>query len=61
MNLNLIKILVDEQVIDAVVEKDEHFLGGHKVIYENQDGVSSIISIDLVNIVSDEYSGSTRN
>lgn len=61
MNSNQLKILVKEKVIEATVEEDSHFLGGKKVIYETQQGTTAIIAIDLVNIVSDEISGFTRN
>lgn len=61
MSLNLIKILSEEKIIEAVVEEDEHFLGGKKIIYQNQDGTTCIVSINLVNIINDEFSGSTRD
>lgn len=61
MSLNLIKILSEEKIIEAVVEEDEHFLGGKKVIYQNQDGTTCVMSLNLVNIIYDELSGSTRD
>lgn len=61
MNLSQIKILVEGRVIEGTIEEDSHFLGGKKVIYETKSGVTAILSINLVNIVSDEISGSTRN
>ena len=61
MSLNLIKILSEEKIIKAVVEEDEHFLGGKKIIYQNQDGTTCIVSINLVNIINDELIGSTRD
>lgn len=61
MSLNLIKILNEEKIVEAVVEEDQYFLGGKKVIYQNQDGTRCILSINLVNIISDEFSGSTRD
>jgi hypothetical protein len=53
--------LSEEKIIEAVVEEDEHFLGGKKIIYQNQDGTTCIVSINLVNIINDEFSGSTRD
>lgn len=51
----------EEKIIEAVVEEDECFLGGKKVIYQNQDGTTCVMSLNLVNIIYDELAGLTRN
>lgn len=51
----------EEKIIEAVVEEDKHFLGGKKVIYQNQDGTTCVMSLNLVKIIYDELSGSTRD
>ena len=61
MKPNSVRILVDDKIIDGVLEKNIHFLGSKKVTYQNQDGTTCILSINLVNIIYDELSGSTRN
>lgn len=44
-----IKILDDNDIKDAEVIQDNHFLGGYKVIYEN-----IITSINLVKIIPND-------
>ena len=61
MNSNLVKILVNGKIIEANIHEDDHFLGGKKAIYKNENKTTSIVSINLVNIVNDELSGSTRD
>lgn len=58
---NNIKILIDGEIVDAVLEDDNYFVGGKKVIYQDKDGTNSLISISLVNIIEDELAGSPRD
>ena len=51
MNSKKVKILIDDKVLDAILEKDEHFLGGEKVIYEIDENIKGIISKKLVKII----------
>jgi hypothetical protein len=58
---NNIKILIDGEIVDAVLEDDNYFVGGKKVIYQDKDGTNSLISVSLVNIIEDELAGSPRD
>lgn len=56
-----IKILVENDIVDATVEDDNHFTGGKKVTYKDKNGTTCLISISLVNIIEDEHTGSPRD
>ena len=46
-----VKFLVDNEITEGVVEIDERFYGGKKVIYQDKEKRMCIISINLVTIV----------
>jgi hypothetical protein len=46
-----VKLLVDNEITEGVVEIDESFYGGKKVIYQNKEKIMCVISINLVTIV----------
>jgi len=47
----IVKILVDNEIIEGVVEVDKKFYGDKKVIYQDKENVTCIVSINLVTIV----------
>ena len=46
-----VKLLIDNEIIEGVVEIDERFYGDKKVIYQDKKNVTCIVSINLVTIV----------
>jgi hypothetical protein len=46
-----VKLLIDNEIIEGVVEIDERFYGGKKVIYQDKEKRMCVISINLVTIV----------
>lgn len=51
-----IKILVNNQIVDATIKEDFHYLGGKKVEFVLNNGVTGITSANLVKIIEDEKS-----
>lgn len=49
-----IKILVSEQVVDATIKNEFHYLGGKKVVYVLPNGVTGHTSLSLTKIIEDE-------
>ena len=54
MKQKKIKIYVNNNVVDAEVKNDLHYLGGRKVIFKLPNGVVGHTSINLVKIVENE-------
>lgn len=54
MNCKKVKILYKNEVFNAVIEKDEHFVSGQKVVFTNKEGVTCIISKKFIKIIEDE-------
>lgn len=54
MKQKKIKIYVNNNVVDAEVKNDLHYLGGKKVIFKLPNGVVGHTSINLVKIVENE-------
>lgn len=54
MKQKKIKIYVNNDVVDAEVKNDYHYLGGKKVTYKLPNGVVGITSMNLVKLVEDE-------
>jgi hypothetical protein len=48
-----IKITIDDKIVSAEVKEDLHYLGGKKVVYELDNGVTGHTSYNLVKIVED--------
>lgn len=46
-----IKITIDNKVVLAEVKEDLHYLGGKKVVYKLDNGVTGYTSYNLVKIV----------
>jgi hypothetical protein len=46
-----VKLLVDNEITEGVVEIDKRFYGGKKVIYQDKEKRMCVISINLVTIV----------
>jgi len=46
-----VELLIDNEIIEGVVEIDERFYGGKKVIYQDKEKRMCVISINLVTIV----------
>ena len=46
---------------EGLLIDDKHFVGGQKIEFTNEEGTKCVYGIDLVTILEDEYSGSTRN
>lgn len=51
MNTKIVKIFIDNKIIDAILEKDKSFYGGSKVTYKIDDKTNGTISTKLVKII----------
>jgi len=49
-----IKILVENEIIDAELKEDLHFLGGKKVKYKLPNGTTCIVSENFIKILENE-------
>ena len=56
-----VKFLKDKIIFEGNLIEDKYFSGGKKIEFVNEEGTTCIYSIDIVKIIEDEYSGSTRN
>jgi len=51
MNSKKIKILIKNKIINAILEKDNLFIGGEKVTYQIDKNTKGIISKKFVKII----------
>jgi hypothetical protein len=56
-----VKLIYCNKQYFGFIEEDKHFLGGKKVIFDLENNTGAIISINLVKIIEDEYTGSARS
>jgi hypothetical protein len=56
-----VKLIYRDKEYFGFLEEDIKFLGGKKVIFDLENKTGAIISINLVKIIEDENTGSTRN
>jgi hypothetical protein len=56
-----VKFFKDGIVCEGNLIEDKLFSGGKKIEFVNEEGTTCVYSIDIIKIIDDEYSGSTRN
>jgi len=49
-----IKIKVDGKTVEGIIKDDYHFLGGKKVVYVMENGVTGTTSSQFVKLVKDK-------
>ena len=54
MKQKKIKIYINNNVVEAEVKDDYHFLGGKRITYKLPNGVTTTTSMDLVKLVENE-------
>lgn len=56
-----VKFLKDGVVFEGNLIEDKYFSGGKKIEFVNEEGTTCIYSIDIIKIIDDEDTGSTRD
>jgi|LakMenEpi03Aug12_release.lakeMendotaPanAssembly.Ray.scaffolds.fasta_scaffold3313548_2 hypothetical protein len=56
-----VKFINNNIIQEGLLIDDKHFVGGKKIEFTNEEGTKCVYAIDLVTILNDEHSGSTRN
>lgn len=54
MNPKKVKILYENEVFDALIEEDKHFLDGEKVTFVNKNNTTCVYTKKLITILEDE-------